>query len=395
MRDTAIAGLLFVLAIAGAETGIAEAQEEIEPEAIWSGAVPEAEPECVASIHLYLGNPRESGGAYGHAEVGSRRCASPELPALAGAATEPGEMSTERVRGAWVWREAVWAEDPAALIESAQAAGLSVLYIAVPIRQGAIERPDALSRLIRRANARGVAVHAVEGDPRMISGYGLEHARQRAQALAHFNAAYPRTPLSGLQYDIEPYLLDQYASAPVQTFAQWAQALAALSAAYGEPVEIVVPFWITAVPGGAAALAAAAPSATRLTVMAYRTTPEAILQAATPLLSWGDTYGVPVAVALEMGALPDETAEVYRREDSGELTLADTGEAANARLHGHTVLGREGQPAFTYSHSVTIPASRISFSGDYAALASAAEAVEPRFLDFRSYAGLVIHGLIE
>lgn len=393
MCDRAAAGLVLALVMASAVTGMAAANDEPVP--LWSGALPEPDPDCVDSVHLYLDNPREAGAGIARAEVGARHCARAAEVKPHHAAVDGSTPEITRVRGAWVWREAVWAQDPDRLIERALAADLSTLYVAVSIREGAVDRPDSLARLIERASAHGLDVHVVEGDPRMISGYGLDHARMRAQALAAFNRNHPRSPIAGLQYDIEPYLLERYASAPEQTFADWASALGELSSAYGAPVEIVVPFWITEAPGGAAALAAAAPSASRFTVMAYRTTPETIRQVALPLLVWGEAHGKPVSVALEMGILPDETARVYRREARGELTLEQTGGAARARLHDETVEAQTGRPAFTYSHSVTTPASRISFSGNYAALHAAAEAVEPDFLDFTSYAGLVIHGLIE
>ncbi|WP_417483154.1 hypothetical protein [Maricaulis sp.] len=368
-------------------------------EPVWTSALPNARPACLSAIHVYVRPGSGEAVEYLRAEAIEDGCPSPAAadsstpdPALP---REARPVDRDLQRGAWVWRSEFWQQDPEAFVASALTQGLDHVFISVPIVEGEVEAAPALERLIATAHARGIRVSAVEGDPEMVTAAGLQFAQNRALALRQYNLDHAETPLDGLQYDIEPYLLPDYALAPEEMLEQWAQSVIALGETYGANVDIVIPFWLPLVPGGPEALATVRERAARLTVMAYRTAPASILTAAQPALVWGEAHDLPVVIALETGPLEDEYLQVYRPAPSGQLQISQSGPVQEVHLLADAVSGTTAEPAFRYSHTVTAPASRVSFGGDLPALYRALDEVEPGLNGYDSYAGVAIHGLVQ
>jgi len=364
---------------------------------IWTAPLTGARPGCVSAIHVYV-RPGDTGPTeYLRAEAIEEDCdataAADSAPADREPAREAREVTGDLHRSAWAWRSEVWRNDPGAFVESALAQGLDRLFISVPIAAGQVDAAPALERLIRRAHDAGIRISAVEGDPEMITPLGLEYAQTRARALRDYNLTHPDAAIDELQYDIEPYLLAQYAEAPEDVLQRWARSLIALSETYGAQLDIVIPFWLPLAPGGPEALNAVRERALRLTTMAYRTTPASILAAARPSLLWGEANDLPVVIALETGPLEDEHLQVYRPSERGQLQISQSAPIRRVQLHADMAPGGAGAPTFMYSHTVTVPASRVSFDGDVSALDLALEDVEPMLNSYDSYAGVAIHGL--
>lgn len=317
------------------------------------------------------------------------------IPASVTAPAHGDEPRTFTPRAAWVWQDTQWRTAPEDFVRDAQTRGLDEVYIAVHVENGSVADPASLVRLIALATPRGLRVTVVEGDPRMATAEGLAFAVDRARALRAFNETHPDTALSGLQYDIEPYILPAYQRRPERVLADWARSIAVLSETYGEAVDLVIPFWLPDVPGGAVALTEAARHARTLTVMAYRTTPAALVDAALPALEWAGRTGLPVTVAVEAGALADEEIHVYRRAAEGPLQILQGEDGADVRLHAAPVAGTQDRPTYVFSHAIALPASRISFAGDLAALGRVVSEAEPVLSGYPAFAGIAVHGLFE
>lgn len=297
--------------------------------------------------------------------------------------------------GAWVWEPDVWRGHPAELLKLASKLGLGKIYITVPIAGDHVFEPGRLVELVTAAHAAHIDVVAVEGDPDMISGEGRAKALARARALAAHNAsAAPETRLDGVQYDIEPYLGAAFGARSKVVWELWAETLQQLSAALGERVEAVVPYWLLESRGASGALERVAPALSRLTIMAYRTNSAAIVSAAAPLLAWTARHRLPATVALEAGTLAQEQRKVYIQAPEGDLHVIRFDDVAAVVMLERVRAGWTGR-TYKFSHSVSGSTSRVSFNHDTAALLSAATEVAPDLAAWPSIERLAFHGLPE
>ncbi len=297
--------------------------------------------------------------------------------------------------GAWVWEPDVWRNNPAELLEIAAKLGIGRLYITVPIDADHVAEPGRLARFVVSAHEAGIQIAAVEGDPAMIDGQGRATAIARARALAAFNqGAPPEARLDGVQYDIEPYFGAAFWARSELSWRHWAETLEQLSAALGERVEAVVPYWILQSQGAQAALDRAAPALSRLTSMAYRTEPAAITVAAAPLLDWAAKHELPADVALESGTLAQENRKVYVKSANGDLHVIRFDDVAAVVLLDRMRASATGRP-YCLSHVVPGNSARVSFNDNSEAMFNAAGAVAPDLAAWPSTERLAFHGLPE
>lgn len=297
-------------------------------------------------------------------------------------------------RSTWVWNHSDWREHGAALLDWAVEAGVSELFIAVPIAGDRVREPGALAAFVQAAGARGIAVSAVEGDPHLVLPAERAAGAARARALARYNrTAAPAARLASLQFDIEPYLLPPDVLAPSRLERDYLDTAAALRAAAGElPLDFVLPFWWA---GKRELLGALARSADAVTVMDYRTAPDQIVAFAIPFLDWGAAHGKRVRIALEAGPLAPATERHYRVGPSG-----GAGDMLLLELGGHAVLALLREPlsipgARPYRLAATRPidGSATSFHGDHAALRALLPRLEADFGAWPGFAGIALHGL--
>lgn len=308
---------------------------------------------------------------------------------------EPGHE-----RAGWAWAERLWQQDGgAAVLRAAAQHQISTLYISVSLSGDRLAQTKALTAFLRRASAEGVAVWVVEGDPGMALDGGREHALSRLRAiLAYQSTARPDARLAGVQYDIEPYLLAEYAEDPQRVAIGWRETLRSLSHTAGDmPMNAVVPFWILSSPGGENVLSAIQMAGRSVTVMAYRSDVEAIQSVAEPVLAWGTRNNVPVWVALEAGPLPDELTQYYVMNHSATKSVLWTIPAQNGEVvvrFDDPVLLERGQ-GYRLIRDNMAPASRVSFLGDWPRMRTTVETLQSIFPAWASYAGISLHGLIE
>jgi hypothetical protein len=278
-------------------------------------------------------------------------------------------------RSAWAWRPALWRDTPERLLDEAAHAGLDRLFVAVEIDGGSMRDEEAFRRFVIPARQRGIAIVVVEGDPAMALPAGREAAAVRLEAvLASDHRAPPEARIAGIQYDIEPYALPAFAAEPLPLLRGFAETLDRLASVAGAmPLDVVLPFWLTKRPEAEAiVLPAVRRTAASVTVMAYRTSPEAILTAAEPVLAWGAAAGRPVNVALESGPVEDEASRVYAASDRGPVLVLPLGSGALVVLLD-AAASVPGAQAFTLRRESVSPANRVSFLGSHAAMRGAAE----------------------
>jgi len=272
---------------------------------------------------------------------------------------------------------------------------IRTIYLQLSVAEGVVQDKTALSAMLIAMKSEGIDVVPVEGDPRMVLPDGRKHALQRLEAIAEFSRSLPEDlRFRTIQYDIEPYLLDEFGEDPEAIWAAWADTIESLASAWGNKIEIVVPFWMQASPNAAAALDKSASSIGGITVMAYRTAPDGVLAAAEPWLAWGSRTGTPVRVALENGPIDPELHQVFRRAETGTLAIPTGGSPDRAYLFTNPVDASPNVAVYDLSHSTTIFPERISFLGDKRRMIRAASGVVEPLSAWESFRGFAFHDFL-
>lgn len=294
--------------------------------------------------------------------------------------------------GAWVWQPEAWRENGEALVRNAVERGLKHLYITLVIADGEVQHTAELASFIRAAANAKIAIEAVEGDPRMVLREGLSSALARARAIARFQKhASADAQLSGIQYDIEPYVLPDWGTSPVDHEA-WSAAVNALAQASGGPVHLVLPFWIANEPAGAQFLRDVEASVNAVTIMSYRTDGLLAPSLAEPLLQWGGIAGKPVRIALEAGPVASEIEERFVPATSGQLALIETDGLVTATFYPEATMVA-GAAMYASQGKVRTQSDRISFLGKEQQMLEAAEQVARAASAWDAFAGISFHGL--
>lgn len=298
--------------------------------------------------------------------------------------------------GTWLWNAEAWLTRPWLVEEWAVTSRLDRVFLQLRIDNGKLTDGQALADLIARLGRRGISVHAVEGDPAMITADGLDNALRRAAAIRRYQlASRPDAHLAGLQFDIEPYLLAEFALDSAAVWSQWAAAIQSLSLAWGQPVSIVVPFWMLDSEGGSAAMASARVAVSDVTVMAYRTEIGEVTALSEPWLTWGALHERPIRVALENGPIGVEVHQTFVRAETGHLRLITENGIATVSLLSKPTRAQQGALAYAFHQETRVNPARISFMNNRAKLAVARAELSRLLVAWPSFDGLMIHALDE
>lgn len=298
--------------------------------------------------------------------------------------------------GTWLWNAEAWLTRPSLIEEWAVTSRLDRVFLQLRIDNGELADGRALADFIARLGRRGISVHAVEGDPAMVAGDGLDNALRRVAAIRRYQTtSWPDARLAGLQFDIEPYLLASFALDPAAVWSQWAAAIQSLSAAWGKPVSIVVPFWMLDSEAGRAALDSARFAVSDLTVMAYRTETGEVTALSEPWLAWGALHDLPIRVALENGPLGVEVHRTFVRAETGHLQLTTENGIATVSLLSEPTRAHQGALAYAFHHETRVNPARISFMNNRDKLAVAQAELARLLVAWPSFDGLMIHALDE
>lgn len=119
-------------------------------------------------------------------------------------------------------------------------------------RQAAQTKFDAaLKSYLVTANAAGLQVEALAGDPGWINPTKRSATTAIMNYVVAFNAASSANKLVGVHFDLEPWTLSAWSTGPVTPTKQWLDTIAAISAYQATlpapqrlPLTFVVPFWL-------------------------------------------------------------------------------------------------------------------------------------------------------
>jgi hypothetical protein len=221
-------------------------------------------------------------------------------------------------------------------------------------------------------------------------------------AYAAYNAgAAASDRLAGVQFDVEPYLLPEYAQAPAQWDAHYVALMRALrGAAPGMPMEVALPFWWGEKD---AALKELAQWIDSINVMDYRTDAAQIMQFAVPFLEWGAQHGKGVRIALESGPLAPEVQRHYELAGSAvKPGSAAKGEVWHILVDGsHFLLllaSAEQNPAgaaYRVAAQRDIDGSATTFAGRQDKLFAMLPGLEATLAAWPSFEGVALHAFLD
>ena len=299
-------------------------------------------------------------------------------------------------RSNWIWRPSEWLQQPDQLLTELESLQTTIAYVSVPIDAGQVVQGERLSEFVSAANQRGIEIWAVEGDPHAVLPDGQAVFAERARALAAYNAAQPdESRLHGVQYDIEPYLLPEFALHTNDWLEAYVETIAMLDGLLDVPLEIAVPFWWSALMvNNTLLLNALGEHVQSVNVMNYRTERDQLQQFAEPFLAWGAERGVEVRVALEAGPIVDEQRWHFQRAENQNA----------ARRLWHLELGDEqlllllAQPVkipfaqgYQRVRQSTFPSERLTFRNERSRMEKVMDELEPLWSAWPSFAGLALH----
>jgi len=157
-----------------------------------------------------------------------------------------------------------------------------------------------------------------------------------------------------------------------------------LSAAWGGPVAVDVPWWMQKSSAGISAAQAASSSISEFVVMAYRTDPQLILDAAEPWLCGGKA----VQVAIETGPVAIEATQTYRRATQGTLRLSDRA----VELLPVALQAERGEAVYKLEAQTVTQPGRISFQGETDRAIEVERKLSPILQGWPNFRGFRLHG---
>ncbi|MHB1332722.1 MAG: hypothetical protein ACYCY1_09005 [Sulfuriferula sp.] len=287
----------------------------------------------------------------------------------------------EQVRNlsVWVWRSSNLVRNNAAaalFIQRAHAHGINEINVQV--------QPDLASfaHLLDLASQSGIKVVALAGSPDDV--LDPKEPLRIVHNVLQYNATHQQG-FSGIQFDIEPYLIKSYSAQETSILDQYIQLLASLKAATAGRIElgVAVPFWFAhKTLHGNNLMGLVAANVDRLAIMSYRTQLGQILDIANNALCIGEMFGKPVDLGLEITRLPDESSIILSKAQIDTAT----------RIQGDQILlTRDPRDLHPVVRRVDIPASRLSFFPDTQKLFAMTHSPVP----YRSFHGWIINGLDE
>jgi hypothetical protein len=231
----------------------------------------------------------------------------------------------------WVWDTS----DPAAVVTLATSRGIGQLYAAVPPNVGTSPQLAQLRRLVELADAAGLRVDALGGDPGWVDNptWVVNSWLKPALATGLF---------TGVHVDIEPY-----------TTSAWTTLDTLRTAAGAAPIEADIPFWYDEVAANGSTLDRETMRRTAaVTVMAYRNLADGVdgsIALSANEIQAGVELGRPVRVGQEttyLGTDPTEVKQTFfgqtltqMESQLSRITAAYAGSPSFAGLAVHDAKG--------------------------------------------------------
>ena len=270
-------------------------------------------------------------------------------------------MSTDPVprhtKGFWVWDYHAAVARPETFIQDCERAGVTRILVQMPHKDDPPAVWSAYAALLKRATQSNVEIFALDGYPEAI----YEPA-PLIEKISRLRTLLPEEHLTGLQLDIEPYLLGQFSDP--QDYSLYLHVIEKIKAALGDRarLSIVMPFWFSAKTANNRPLDfEVMDRVDEVALMSYRTDLDDLEDITEHALRYGDAVGVPVWLAVETRSLPIDRQVTLIREIRTDR--------ANAYLdrEGRRLVFAPPPPdqkeGFRVAHQITVLPERLTFAG--------------------------------
>lgn len=309
------------------------------------------------------------------------------------AVQRPGAPVRPAGTGFWVWtyREAI--RDPRAMLDTCLAQKCSRVLIQMPSHSDGDALWSEYARLLTAVRQSGTSVFALDGYPEAI-----QEPHRLADKIQRLLALMKPGVLSGIQLDIEPYLLPEFLKDEAQ-LRRYIATIDTLKECIGgrARLSMVIPFWLASPSIAGRPLAyAVMDRVDEVAVMSYRTDVDEVQEISEDILRYGDLTGIPVWLAVETTPLPVERHVVLRREMQPDL--ADAVLDNDRRLFqwvppAGASVASSGRKWFRIHHRFTVRPERLTFAGRPQADVSAFVKRIAEATPHRSFSGVIIHDL--
>ena len=260
-------------------------------------------------------------------------------------------------KGFWVWDYRAATADPEGLIQDCRRAGITRILVQMPDRKD----PDALwsayAHVLERAAWSGVEAFALDGYPEAIYD-----ATPLLEKISRLRLLLPQGHMSGVQLDIEPYLLAQFSDP--EDYGLYLRAIERIKAHLGDHarLSIVMPFWFSAKTVHHRPLDfEVIDRVDEVAVMSYRTDVDDLRDITEHTLGYGDAVGVPIWLAVETRPLPVDRQVTLIHEPRLNMANAYLDRAGRRLVLTAPPLGHtEG---FRVAHEIIVRPERLTFAG--------------------------------
>ncbi|MEF2964521.1 hypothetical protein V3851_01655 [Paenibacillus sp. M1] len=214
--------------------------------------------------------------------------------------------SATYAKATWLWDTKLIQQHSEDIVAFAKKQGVKIIFLQI----GGDVKEESYREFIRKASSSGMEVHALNGKPEWALG---EH-REEADAFLEWVESYnensdPEERFTGIQFDVEPYLLKDWKNDQAAVVEQWAENAGnwiEKGKEGGLEVGAAVPFWLDGIdyagPDGEIPLNRwMVDTFDYVAIMAYRDEADRIYSAAKTTLEEGDREQKPVWIGVELG----------------------------------------------------------------------------------------------
>lgn len=291
--------------------------------------------------------------------------------------------------GFWLWNYRQGIERGRSVIEECQRVGCRRLFVQMPNEKDSRRLWTGYVQFLRTVKNSGIEAFALDGYPEAIN-----NPAPLIRKLQHLLTLADDTSIDGVQFDIEPYLLEDF-FADESGFVRYLAAVDQLKATLrpGLRLSIVMPFWFSSQKVQEQSVAfALMDRVDEVTIMSYRTDSSELPPLTEDILRYGDLINRPVWLALETRPLPLEHHVVLHRETHRERADAYLDQSTH-----QVVLSSPPETTsdnwFRVHHRFAIRPERVTFAGQSQRAVQSVITAVPQLLPHLSLAGVVVHDL--
>lgn len=258
--------------------------------------------------------------------------------------------------GFWLWDYRHALADQHGIFSECRRQGCNRLLIQIPSLNDGKDIWAAYAELLDAAGSAGIEAFALDGYPEAI-----RDPAALIEKLSTLLVLLPGDRLSGIQLDIEPYLLPDFSEE--FDYLAYLSALDRIKHALNGRVRLsmVMPFWFTSKTVNGRPIAfSVMDRVDEVAIMSYRTDLNELHALAQDSLRYGDLTGVPVWLAVETRPLPVERHVLLTRERRLEFMEAYL-DRRNHRLVLMPPASREVD-GFRVAHQTVVRPDRLTFA---------------------------------